>query len=107
MIWYLDNSGTPQSTNNSIEIIINELLQRILTWQGEKPFDASDGVDYEAVLNQQAFLKPQIEQIISDYNQYFTSVLVSDPIVNGDKVSINITIQLKNGKTVEITQEVL
>jgi hypothetical protein len=97
--WYLDETGAWQSTTNSTLIKIEEMLQRFQTWKGEKPYDAADGVDYEAVLNKQEFLIPQLETISQEYASYFTSVTFNDVTSDKNTIEINVSIVLLTGNT--------
>jgi hypothetical protein len=102
-IYFLNNENQWTSTDNSVMIKVEEMFQRILTWRGEKSFDASDGVDYLSVLNKQAFLKPQVEDITDQYAQYF-DVEIEDTSVSGsDVIAIKITVILKSGQTIART----
>jgi hypothetical protein len=97
--WYLDETGTWKSTTNSTLMKIEEMLQRIQTWKGEKPYDADDGVDYEAVFNKQEFLIPQLETISQDYLSYFNSITFTDITTDKNTITINVSIILLTGNT--------
>jgi hypothetical protein len=78
---------------------IEEMLQRFQTWKGEKPYDSEDGVDYEAVLNKQAFLIPQLDTIAQDYSEYFSTITFTNVTTDQTTLTINISIVLLTGNT--------
>ena len=100
-IWYLDNNGVFQSSENSTIIQLYDMLQRIQTFKGEQSFNASNGVDYLAVFNRQAFLKPQIEAIQADYTPYFN--ISNEIITTQEKATVNMLVTFQNGQTATLT----
>lgn len=107
MIYFLNNENEWGSTDNSVMIKVEEMLQRMQTWRGEKSFNVNDGVDYIAVLNGQALLKPQLEDIADQYAQYFNSITIvvriMDTPSNGKNIASDVQIVLKSGQAVART----
>lgn len=101
-IYYLTNDNEWESTNNSSLIRVEEMLQRMQTWRGEKSFNANDGVDYLNVLNKQAFLKPQLEAIAADYAIYFETT-ITEITTDGENIAVKLRIVLKSGNAVART----
>ena len=102
-IFYLDNSNNFQITTNSTDIKIEDMLQRLQTFKGEQGFNATNGIDYIAIFNKQSFLNPQIEAIISQYQQYFQAIdYTIGNVINGT-ITINMTIVLFSGDVVART----
>jgi hypothetical protein len=91
-IWYEDNSGVFQSTTNSTVIKIEDMLQRLQTFKGEQAFNANNGIDYVAVFNKQAFLSPQIDAIISEYQPYFQSITYTYTLNADDTITVSLVI---------------
>ena len=104
-IYYLDNDNEWASTNNSSLIKVEEMLQRMQTWKGEKSFNANDGVNYLGVLNRQDFLKPQLENIAADYSIYFDTTIQSVEIID-ENIAVELLIVLKSGQAIARTLEV-
>lgn len=102
MIYFLNNENEWSSTDNSIMIKVEEMLQRMQTWKGEKSFNVNDGVDYLAVLNGQALLKPQLEDIADQYSQYFNSITI-EVETGGENIAVKLRIVLKSGQAVART----
>ena len=99
-IWYLNDNAEWVSTDNSTAIKIEEMLQRLQSWKGEKSFDAGDGVDYLSIFNKTAFLIPQLETIAEQYADFFQSVTFTDYTATPETIAINISIVLLSGNTV-------
>lgn len=102
-IYFLNNDNEWAATDNSAMIKVEEMIQRMLTWRGEKSFDATDGVDYLAVLNKQALLKPQLEDIADLYAQYFDVTIVDATSRNAENIAIQLQIVLKSGQAIART----
>jgi hypothetical protein len=102
MIYFLNNENEWSSTDNSVMIKVEEMLQRMQTWRGEKSFNVNDGVDYLAVLNGQALLKPQLEDIADQYAQYFNSITI-EVETGGENIAVKLRIVLKSGQVVART----
>lgn len=78
-IWFLSTeTGEWTSSEDSITIKFHEMIQRMQTWENEKPFNAEDGIDYLSVFNRQKFLVPELEDIASEYYEYFDSITIED-----------------------------
>ena len=101
-IYFLNNENEWSSTDNSAMIKVEEMLQRMQTWRGEKSFNVNDGVDYMAVLNGQALLKPQLEDIADQYSQYFNSISI-EVEKGGENIAVKLQIVLKSGQVVART----
>ena len=101
-IYFLNNENEWSSTDNSAMIQVEEMLQRMQTWRGEKSFNVNDGVDYMAVLNGQALLKPQLEDIADQYSQYFNSISI-EVEEGGENIAVKLQIVLKSGQSVART----
>ena len=101
-IYFLNNENEWSSTDNSAMIKVEEMLQRMQTWRGEKSFNVNDGVDYMAVLNGQALLKPQLEDIADQYSQYFNSISI-EVEKGGENIAVKLQIVLKSGQSVART----
>ena len=101
-IYFLNNENEWSSTDNSTMIKVEEMLQRMQTWKGEKSFNVNDGVDYMAVLNGQALLQPQLEDIADQYSQYFNSVTI-EVESGGENIAVKLRIVLKSGQAVART----
>ncbi len=99
-IYFLNNNNAWASTDNSAMIKVEEMLQRILTWRGEKSFDANDGIDYLSVLSKQALLVPQIEDISDQYTQFFDTTVVNTTAINSESIAIKLQIVLKSGQAI-------
>lgn len=96
-IFYLDNDGEYQSSTNSTIIKIEDMLQRIQTFQGEQSFNASNGIDYLSIFNKRALLKPQLESIIALFDKYFQEITYLITDTSNDTISISIRFTLFNG----------
>ena len=101
-IWYLDNNSEFQSSDNSTIIQLYDMLQRIQTFKGEQSFNASNGVDYFAVFNRQAFLKPAIEAIQADYAPYFRSI-TNEYVNSQESTTVNMQVVLPNGSVTNLS----
>ena len=101
-IYYLTNSNEWSSTDNSSLVRVEEMLQRMQTWKGEKSFNTNDGVNYLGVLNKQDFLKPQLEKIAADYVTYFSTTIESIT-TSGETIAVKLSIVLKSGTVIAET----
>lgn len=95
-IYYLTNDNEWAAQANSTLMKVEEMLQRMQTWKGEREFGANDGVDYQGVLAKQAFLRPALEAIADDYAIYFETIIDS-VTSNGENIEINLSIMLQSG----------
>ena len=98
--WYLDNDNLWKKTDNTIYIKIQNLLQRLQTFSGEQSFNFENGIDYISVFNKQSLLKPQLENIISEYSQYFKNVEYEVLNPTETTILVNLTITLFNDDVV-------
>ena len=96
-IFYMDNNGDFQSSENSTIIKVEDMLQRLQTFKGEQSFNAGNGIDYISVFNKRALLKPQIETITSQYAQYFQEIAYTIGEAINNSISISLRIVLFNG----------
>lgn len=101
-IYFLNNENGWSSTDNSTMIKVEEMLQRMQSWRGEKSFNVNDGVDYMSVLNGQALLKPQLEDIADQYAQYFNDITIEVEKQN-ENIAVKLRIVLKSGQAVART----
>jgi hypothetical protein len=74
------------------------MLQIMQTFKGEQSFNANNGVDYLSVFNRQAFLKPQLDSIAAQFNQYFRDITITQiTLANSQQIQENIEITLFSG----------
>lgn len=73
-IFYLNNANEWETSDNSTIMKLQEMLQRLQTFQGEKPFFTNDGIDYLGVFNGQVILELAIDEIVSEYLQFFENI---------------------------------
>ena len=101
-IYFLNNENEWGSTDNSTMIKVEEMLQRMQTWRGEKSFNVNDGVDYMSVLNGQSLLKPQLEDIADQYAQYFNGITITVE-TSDENIVVKLRIVLKSGQAIART----
>jgi len=79
------------------------LLAELKLFTHENDLDIDAGVDYKSVLNSEKFLKTELDRVCQKYSDRLTSYEISEPALNGDVLSCEIAITLKNGETKNTT----
>ena len=96
-IFYLNNDGNFQSSENSTVIKLEDMLQRLQTFTNEQSFNVANGIDYIGVFNKRSLLKPQIENIINQYTQYFQDITYLIENTSNNSISIALKVLLFSG----------
>lgn len=97
-LFYISPStGEWAETENSIEIVFFDMIQNLLIWYGEQPFNAENGIDYEAVFNLQKLITPEIGDITNQYLKYFSSITTTIIDNTTENLQIQIDVVLLTG----------
>lgn len=92
-IFFLDENGEFQHTDNSVKIQVESFLQDISIWNGEQNFDIDNGVDWLGVLLGTVDPRIAITNIAQKYSSYFYVDNIEVSIDNNTKtVYINFTL---------------
>lgn len=97
----VENDGSVKVVTSSNEATILEFLQELRLWKGENPLDIEAGIDYQAVLNREAFLKVEVDRVVQKYQLNFKDIVVGDVIENSidETIELPITIYLFDNST--------
>lgn len=101
----ISEQGELISSEDANQIAINRFLQELRLWKGENPMDIEAGIDYQAVLNKEAFLSVEINKVVNKYIQYFKDIIVGDIEDSGETIKLPITLWLLDNSTYEHTIE--
>lgn len=98
-MFYVDNQNNLQWTENSQDIVFEACLQELRLWVGEKALDIEEGVDYQAVFDQAAFLKVELQRVCDKHAQNFASIKISEPGMGEDEIiRVSIVFKMLDGE---------
>lgn len=102
-LWILNSStGDWEKISDPVQVNLNKCLQELALWTNENPMDITQGVDYQGVREQRAFLRKSLEDITDKYNNLFDSITVSDVYYENDSVLCDVFFT-KNGTSYSLT----
>lgn len=94
---YLDNNNNIIYTNDPDTIAINSCFQELKLWLGENQLNIESGVDYNAIFNQEAFLKVELQKILNKHIGNFKYIELGEPEMSNDGIlTITINFYLYN-----------
>lgn len=98
-LYFRDNDGNWDYTENDNYIKVYQCIQEILIWRGEVSFNILMGVDYEAIFNSTSFLTAQVEEIISKYNKFFKNISLKVTKISSSSFAVDIDFYFKVAET--------
>lgn len=84
-------------TTNDNYIQVYSCIQEILLWKGESNFYADSGIDYKEIFNSNKFLRSDLENIISKYEQFFTRIVYEIKQVDSVTFQIDLSFYFGDG----------
>lgn len=89
----IDDSNMPYVVTSERDKVLLACFQELMLWVEENPINIERGVDYQAIFEQAAFLKQELEKVTEYHAANFEEIAISEPVYDNEAEVIRVKIR--------------